>query len=481
MNSIQIILIWLSFVGYYQTIKPLPDGVNYSSRILNVSPADIIFLNDLTYIDSDSNYVHDQEIFESLIALIDGAEHYILIDAFLFNSYKGPVDSSYRELSSELAQKLIKKKTDFPGIKIDFITDPINTFYGGSKIENLESIEAAGINVIYADLKKLRDSTPLYSPIWRTFIQWFGNSDKYGLFPHPFSKHEQKVTLRSYFSFFNLKANHRKVALADNEGKIISIVTSANPHSASSAFSNVAVKIEGEFWKEIYATEKLIAAFSNDSLQGDFLFEMTSETQPAEGNTSIQFLTEKQVKDNLMINLAEAGAGDSISIAMFYFSNRDIIKTLLKAAERGVDIRLIIDPNKDAFGYPRNGLPNRPVANEFVKKSKGKIKIRWYHTHGEQFHTKLILIKKDSGQAVIMLGSTNLTRKNLENYNLESEVLIKTPTASELTRDITNYFDKIWFNHDGNFYTADYEKFKDDSIFKTIIYRIQEFSGLSTY
>ena len=34
----------------------------------------------------------------------------------------------------------------------------------------------------------------------------------------------------------------------------------------------------------------------------------------------------------------------------------------------------ILDPNKDAFAREKSGVPNRPVAYELVKKSKGKIK-----------------------------------------------------------------------------------------------------------
>ena len=61
---------------------------------------------------------------------------------------------------------------------------------------------------------------------------------------------------------------------------------------------------------------------------------------------------------------------------MFYLSNRDIVKSLLDASQRGVDVKLILDPNKDAFGMEKDGVPNRPVAHELVKKSKGKIQIR---------------------------------------------------------------------------------------------------------
>ncbi len=41
-------------------------------------------------------------------------------------------------------------------------------------------------------------------------------------------------------------------------------------------------------------------------------------------------------------------------MGMFYLADRQVIKGLLKAAWRGVDIRLILDANKDAFGLEKN-------------------------------------------------------------------------------------------------------------------------------
>ncbi len=41
-------------------------------------------------------------------------------------------------------------------------------------------------------------------------------------------------------------------------------------------------------------------------------------------------------------------------MGMFYLADRQVIKGLLKAAWRGgVDIRLILDANKDAFGLEK--------------------------------------------------------------------------------------------------------------------------------
>ena len=70
---------------------------------------------------------------------------------------------------------------------------------------------------------------------------------------------------------------------------------------------------------------------------------------------------------------------------MFYLSARRLIRALLAAAERGATLRLLLDPNREAFGYPKPGLPNRPVAAELTRKSAGNLTVRWAHTHQEQF------------------------------------------------------------------------------------------------
>src|SRR4029079_12553799 len=78
---------------------------------------------------------------------------------------------------------------------------------------------------------------------------------------------------------------------------------------------------------------------------------------PAEA-ARVQVLTEYQIGAAIERNLAGTRAGDSIDIAMFYLSERDIIGALLAAAKRGVAVRVILDPNKDAFGREKDGIPN---------------------------------------------------------------------------------------------------------------------------
>ena len=476
---ILILLVWLLCVGFYQTTKKLPQNLDFRGEERNIYVENIEFLYDLTYKNLNGEIISEQNIFDTVFSLIDEAKAYILIDAFLFNSYTRQPDKIYRHLSSELTERIVKKKESDPDIEIDFITDPINTVYGGAASKEIEELKASGVNVIITDLKVLPDSNPIYSAFWRTFIQWFGNSGSYGLIPHPFTGGEPKVTLRSYLDMINFKANHRKIFMADHQKNAVLIITSGNPHDGSSAHSNVALKISGKLWRDVYDAEAAVAKLSGRELQGPPL-DLDENIRLGTEQAKIVFLTENQIKKELLTRISETIANDEIHMAAFYLADRQMIKALIKASQRGVHIKVILDPNKDAFGFEKIGVPNRPVAEELLKRSSGKIEVRWYDTHGEQFHSKLTIIKHGK-QASLILGSANLTRRNLNNYNLEANISVTVGEEAPFIKAVADYFDKIWNNRDGKYYTVSYEAYKDESVLKRIIYLIQEYAGLSSF
>jgi len=189
-------------------------------------------------------------------------------------------------------------------------------------------------------------------------------------------------------------------------------------------------------------------------------------------------ITEEKIKDNLLREINASTSVDSIKMGMFYLSDRDVIKALLAASERGVNIKIILDPNKDAFGRKKKGIPNRPVAYELVTRSNGKIQLKWYATHGEQFHSKIIFFESPNKPSTVILGSANLTKRNIGNKNLEMNILLKAKNSVALIREIQEYFDLIW-NDDK--YTLEYKTYASKSIWKKFIYRFTEFWGAATY
>jgi phosphatidylserine/phosphatidylglycerophosphate/cardiolipin synthase-like enzyme len=174
-------------------------------------------------------------------------------------------------------------------------------------------------------------------------------------------------------------------------------------------------------------------------------------------------------------------SGDRIQMAMFYLSERSIINALRRAASRSVSVQLILDPNKDAFGIQKDGVPNRPVANELVEDGQGRIEVRWYRTHGEQFHTKLLTIHRDD-KVFATLGSANFTRRNLADYNLEANAAFTVKAEAPLAQQLDSYFERLWQGDAVNpEYTAPFGAYKDDSSARYWRYRLMEATGLSTF
>ncbi|WP_242967775.1 phospholipase D family protein [Tepidibacter mesophilus] len=466
-KNIAIMLAIVTVVNGF--ITPMPKGLSFEGELHNVS--DIEFLYDLTY-KKDGEVIHEQSIFEKQLELIKNAKEFIILDLFLFNDdYDRKLD--FPQISKTLTDTLIEQKDKYPDLKIIFITDEINNFYGAYKFKFIEQLKENDIEVIITDSTKTRDSNPLYSGVWRTFFRWFGTSGK-GLMKNAFSPDSPKVTLRSYLKLLNFKANHRKVVITEESA----IISSSNPHDASCYHSNIAFKVKGDIIDDLIQSELAVARFSGSEFKDLKLKYRGDIKEPLEA-TRLALITEGKIRKNLQEEIENTKVYDKITMGMFYLSDRFIVEELIRAANRGVDVKLVLDSNKDAFGIEKNGIPNRPVSAELVKKTNGKIKIRWYQTHGEQYHAKLAFIEKDD-QTIIIGGSANLTKRNIGDHNLETDIKIEVKNDNKLALEIGQYFDRIWQNKDGH-YTVDFSEFKEDGFLRNIIYRIQEFTGLGTF
>jgi phosphatidylserine/phosphatidylglycerophosphate/cardiolipin synthase-like enzyme len=214
------------------------------------------------------------------------------------------------------------------------------------------------------------------------------------------------------------------------------------------------------------------------------VYAAAAETPVANSDEAVNasYVTEEGVREHLLGAIDGTRNGDAVRIASFYVADRKVVDALLAAANRGVTVQLILDTNRDAFGRTKDGVPNRPVAYELVTQSKEKIAVRWYRTHGEQFHTKLALISR-SDRLIASLGSANLTRRNIGNYNLEANVALEMSGKLPLAHEMLGYFDKLWTNEGptGTEYTAPFGAYRDDDRGKYWRYRAMEATGLSTF
>lgn len=471
-------------VGVWNVLKPMPGGTNVFTAPEVVPAADVQFLYDLTHAQPHrpDELIYEQRIFDEVLRIVEESRSFVVADFFLLNEQMGASGAAHRPLSRQFADHLIARKQAVPSLSVLLLTDPINDVYAGAPSPLLAELRNAGIEVVVTDLEQLRDSNPLYSSVWRMLLQWWGNSATGGSMSNPFTNDGSKITLRSWLALLNFKANHRKLIVADREdGTLVGLVTSANPHDASSAHSNVALRFTGTLADDIVGSEMAIARFSG--WRGHIYAAGAENAAPTQGEgVSLSFITEEAIRRHLLTAVGSTRNGDAVSIATFYLADRKVLGALLDAADRGVKVRIILDPNRDAFGRQKDGVPNRPVANELVTGSGERIAVRWYRTHGEQFHTKIAMIRR-ADRFIASVGSANLTRRNVGNYNLEANVAIEAAADSALAIEMMGYFDRLWNNDGppGTEYTAAFGAFRDEDKGKYWRYRLMEATGLSTW
>ena len=447
---------------------PAPKGTSFSSNPSGVT--DIKLLTDLSYLKKDEQ-IHEQTILEEQLNMVRDAKEFIVADIFLYNDFYNTAKFDFPDSTQKLTNALIAQKKKYPELKAYVITDEINNSYSADLNRQFKQLEENGIDVIVTDLNKVRDSNPLYAGYYRTYIKHFGLGEN-GWMKNPFGDNGPKVTVRNYLRLLNFKANHRKVLITDQ----CAMISSSNPHDGSSYHSNIAFQFRGEPVKALLDAEKAVAAFSGTEIKGVEYHSNSEELRP---DTEVQILTEDKIKDKILETIEKTEDGDQIDLGMFYLAHREIINKLIEASNRGVEIRIVLDPNKDAFGFEKIGIPNRQAAAELLKETDNKIQVRWYLTHGEQFHTKILAVH-NKDKVTLIGGSANYTRRNLDNYNLEADLMVTVKEDDALAKDFDSYFSRIWENQDGT-YTADFSEYEEDILWKTVVYRIQEKTGLSTF
>lgn len=473
-------------VALWNLYKPLPPGMNVRGPVVETPLADVQFLADVTSADAFGQAVYHQDIFDSVLGVVANARDWLVLDYFLFNSQRGAAldDKPHRELSRELRDALLARKRAVPNLHVLLIVDPINDVYGALPSRDLATLRGAGIDVVVVDLDRLRDSNPIYSALWRITTKWWsGDGSGDASLPNPLDAGPDKVTFGAWARLLNFKADHRKVILGDDgRGGLTGIVASMNPHDASSSHSNCALKVSGAALRALLDSELEIAHFSGWEGTWQPPELPAAPPPPPERAARVQVLTEGQIRAVLVRNIGETRVGDSIDLAMFYLSDRAVIQALLSASQRGVAVRVILDPNKDAFGHEKNGIPNRSVASELAAASDGAIKVRWFRTHGEQFHTKIVALRTAT-EFWFTLGSANLTRRNLEDYNLEANLAVSVPLNSDLATSISGWYEGLWSNRGPPplEYTAEFGAYADPAQTTYWLYRLMETTGLSTF
>ena len=468
-----LLVAWVA-MGTWQRYKPLPEGV--SRAFPERSVTEVRFLADETWYSPAGERHTRRQIFDEVLAMIGQSRRLVVLDMFLFNDFAGGADGqAFRPLSAEVTDALIEQKRRHPDLEAVVITDPLNTLYGGLELDHLQALRDASVRVVITDLNRLRASNPLWSGGWHLGPRWLGNASEGGWLPNALGP--GRVPLRSYLALLNFNANHRKTLVVDHGDRWAGLVTSANPHDASSLHGNVALRFEGAAALDLLASERPVAGWSGVRLAGP---PAPDDENAPPGKARLQVLTEGAIRDALLAAIEASGEGDRLDIAVFYLAHREVIAALVAAKARGVALRVLLDPNRDAFGLEKGGIPNRPVAREL---HEAGIPVRWCASQGEQCHSKLLLRRptETGGEAEVILGSANFTRRNLDDLNLETSVRLAGPVGTPALLDAAAFFERRWQNTPQRITSEPFEAFDDTSAWQRLRYRVMEATGLSTF
>jgi hypothetical protein len=426
--------------------------------------------------------------------IIEHAQKQITISVFLFDNMYSPNKPEY-DVVAEMTALLVQKKHDYPNIKIVLILDALNRLYARRVAPSVKTLIDNGVDVFYSDTLPTKAATK--DGILEAIAEISRKLDKLtrGLTGSVFSEvtsrinlpkqmDGQSVDLEVALGASILKANHRKIIVADIDGtnQLQALVPSANPHNASDDATNSALLVKGDLAKYIYGVLRADAAHSlNMQVErplnvGPDKFALLSEQSKKtyglkdskryltealppvifadlnhgdskSNSPKAKFLTEGKIKKEVIRLLDEAKPTDDIRIQMFYLSQPEVVQAIVKAANqagRSSPVRLLLDPNKDAFNSIKDGTPNRQVAHYLLQSIEaGKVEVRWYATHGEQNHAKIMSITGQDKFEIIS-GSCNWTGKNMNDVNMEANLLIS--GAETQVEQFNQIFDRLWGN-----------------------------------
>ena len=430
---------------------------------------------------------------DKAIEMINDADKVILASVFLFDVLY--VDREpQRDIVNEISNAIIEKKRSNPTITVVVVLGPINRAYGRRIGPAVKRLLDNGVDFFYSDLVSTKSAT-IFSvgELFRDTLRFVDNIS-FGIagqilsiparpkIPLPNPLDEEGLSLESLWYVLALKANHRKLLVTDSADTYEAMITSANPHNASSSFANYSVTVKGDLAKYIYMviredvihSKKLdMVDWSNKSkdYQESFLTEILPPILPSDINAhslstsrqvAVSFITESRIRDKIIEMLSSAEDEDEVRIQMFYLSEFKVIDAIIDTAKRlKKPVRIILDANKNAFGSKKDGTPNRQVAAHLMQKKKElglNLQIRWYDTGLEQNHAKIMSITNTDAQKPkyeLMNGSANWTGKNLKDINLEANVCVK--GSEKVVSKFNRLFDLLWNNSDGMVYTVPYQ------------------------
>ncbi|MBO9539524.1 phosphatidylserine/phosphatidylglycerophosphate/cardiolipin synthase family protein [bacterium] len=149
---------------------------------------------------------------------------------------------------------------------------------------------------------------------------------------------------------------------------------------------------------------------------------------------------ERSTKDMLLQNMAQARK--SVYMAIFDFSDLEVVDGLIAAHRRGLDVRVLVDRHNTNEKYVPlahyvniYGMPNLSPVSRLVQ---AKVPVKWFDPvqRDSELHMKMTVL--DGNKA--MLGSTNYTYQAFNNFR-ETGIEI---SGGRTVEQLTTMFEADW-------------------------------------
>jgi len=486
-----LFLVWVGNALWHSE-RRLPPGLHIAGSWESLPAGQVHFLRDLSAADATGAPLIERQIDAELLAMIGRAREIVVLDTGLFGDLPaaGPRAARLRvapAIAAALTDALLRAKQEQPALQVLLLVDPasIDMSVAPGLVERLR---AAGIEVVAVDVARLRAPNAAFVAFWQLCCGWWSHGKGAGSWPNPIGVGPPGVAMGLWGRTPSYQRSHRQLLIADDGAGNIDALAFSRPVNAEAALhSATALHISGPALESALESEFAVAQFSGWSGGGSMqsrsqhLIERQRQnalaavpSEPAQARV----LSEALLGDALVSLIGAAGKHDSIDIAALYLSQRELVRALLNAARRGVAIRILLDPNKDGYGFDHVGLPNRVAASELVADSDGAVRVRWYRTHGEQFSASLVLIR-GSTHTWLMVGTSELSRRDLDDFNLAAGFIAQLPPDAAASIDALSWFDTLWFNRasGGIEYSSDADVYADASQLHYWQYRLMEASG----
>jgi HKD family nuclease len=413
----------LAGASAYYRFRPQPSGINGVPFSYRVASEDIRFFHDSTWYENGKRQ-NIRQITPELIRLIRKSDRFAVMDVFLFCLHHAHGDTGLIPTTRQIVDAFASKNRP-----AWFITDPLNITYGTAVSAPIRWLQEAGVNLCITDIRKLRDNNLLYSPLWRLGIRFIPNNAP-PHFPNPLEK-GTFTTPWALLEGINAKGNHRKLLIVDEGDSHTTLLTSSNFEDSSCYFANTGVTIRSTAVARHYLeAEKALAKMSGMDIPVEIPFERSH------GDADVTPLMGDQIKQALLQAIESATPQDYLFLFTQYLAERDLIEALVRASQRGVRGTLVLDPNKVSFGNPKNGFPNQLTGPELARRTD--FEIRWANTETEEFHNSITIVQKPD-RCVMLVGSSNYTRRSLSNTVLEADVRVDVPITADVSHQALKY------------------------------------------